>query len=132
VRKLDLVSLALINPSIEFRLVKLVLSGLNLARGSLETFTSAIAQLPPEQRSRLKILKLGTLGLELLNDTAMWKMLPNLCKLELERLSFHNDRQLGSQSRVWVMFMASVARRLKVSGQLIVSHLFHLLIWTYV
>jgi hypothetical protein len=113
-RKLDFVRLALVKSTSDFRLTKLVLSGLNLARGSLESFTSTLSQLPDEQRSRLKTLKLGTMGGEILNDTTVYKMLPDLCKLQLESLSFHNDRQLGSQSRLWVTFMASVARRCKV------------------
>lgn len=114
VRSLDL--LALHNLSLE----KLVISGLPFTSGSLVNFFSVLSNLPPEQRSRFRKLKLGSIpsisnASTGLTDEVMTKILPYLEKFDgLESVSLFQNWELGLKVQPMLRFIQTVGRRCKV------------------
>lgn len=105
----------------EWRLEKLVASGLPLSPASLRTFFEPLSQRPLVERSRFKTLKLGAIPANSsrapgLTDGVLEKILPYLEELEgLEHVSLFQNWELGKRAEPMTRFMRVLGRRCKVS-----------------
>lgn len=120
VKSLDIVSSAL-HTAPEWRLEKLVASGLPLSSASLRTFFEPLSTRPLVERSRFKTLKLGAIPANSsrapgLTDAVLEKILPFLEELPgLENVSLFQNWDLGKREQPMRRFMQVLGRRCKVS-----------------
>ncbi|BGP15493.1 hypothetical protein JCM10213_005760 [Rhodosporidiobolus nylandii] len=115
-KSLDFVSSAL-HALPEWRLEKLVASGLPLSPATLEGFFRPLSERPEEERRRFKILKLGSIPASStkapgLTDAVMAKVLPYLEKLDgLESVSLFQNWALGKLAHPLSRFIEVIGRR---------------------
>ncbi|GAA5829866.1 hypothetical protein JCM11251_007913 [Rhodosporidiobolus azoricus] len=113
---LDFVSSAL-HALPEWKLEKLVASGLALSPVTLEGFFRPLSERPEEERRRFKTLKLGSLPASStkapgLTDTVLARIMPYLEKLDgLESVSFFSNWHLGRSVQPLSKFIEVIGRR---------------------
>ncbi|ORY78840.1 hypothetical protein BCR35DRAFT_304833 [Leucosporidium creatinivorum] len=118
VKSLDIVSHAL-HTAPDWRLEKLVASGLPLTPATLKGFFEPLSTRPEEQRSRFHTLKLGSIPSTStkapgLTDTVLGGILPYLEMLGgLENVSFFQNWDLGKRAEPMSRFMEVIGRRCK-------------------
>lgn len=130
VRTLDILSRAL-HTVPEWRLEKLVVSGLPLSLPSMVDFFKPLSERPSlEERKRFKTLKLGAITTTSsakapgLTDSVFVKVLPYLEKIEgLENISLYQNWGLGKRAEPMCRFFKNLGRRCKVSNFLTSSNI---------
>ncbi|GAA5948315.1 hypothetical protein JCM3775_004766 [Rhodotorula graminis] len=115
-KTLDFVSSAL-HTLPEWRLEKLVASGLPLSPVTLEGFLKPLSERPDDERRRFHVLKLGSIPktsskVPGLNDAVLSRLLPHLEALDgLESVSFFQCWDLGKALQPLSRFIEVVGRR---------------------
>lgn len=119
-KSLDIISSAL-HTLPEWRLEKLVASGLPLTPPSLESFFRPLSERPDDERNRFKILKLGSIPSTStkapgLTDAVLKKLLPYWETFEgLEKVSLYGNIYLAKTSEPMYSFLANIGSKLSVS-----------------
>ncbi|GEM08265.1 hypothetical protein Rt10032_c05g2282 [Rhodotorula toruloides] len=115
-KTLDFVSSAL-HTLPEWRLVKLVASGLPLTVATLEGFFRPLSERPNDERLRFRILKLGAMPalspkVPGLTDAVLAKLMPYLEKLDgLDTVSLFQNWSLGKLEQPLSRFIEVIGRR---------------------
>ncbi|BGP07332.1 hypothetical protein JCM10049v2_003163 [Rhodotorula toruloides] len=115
-KTLDFVSSAL-HTLQEWRLVKLVASGLPLAAATLEGFFRPLSERPDDERRRFRTLKLGAMPalstkVPGLTDAVLTKLMPYLEKLDgLDTVSLFQNWSLGKLEQPLARFIEVIGRR---------------------
>lgn len=115
VKSLDLLSHSLhLLP--EWQLEKLVVSGLPLSSSSLVGFFRPLAERPPHERNKLRVLKLAGMGVitrsSTLTDKVLQDILPWLEPLEgLDSISLAHNQELGRYAAAMGRFVEVFGRR---------------------
>lgn len=118
-KTLDFVSSALHTLS-EWRLAKLVASGLPLTLATLEGFFRPLSERPDDERRRFRTLKLGAMPalstkVPGLNDAILAKLMPYLEKLDgLDTVSLFQNWSLGKLEQPLARFIEVIGRRCTV------------------
>lgn len=119
-KTLDFVSSAL-HTLPEWKLTKLVASGLPLTPTTLQGFFDPLAQRPDVERRRFSTLKLGSLPASStrapgLTDAVLAKLMPSLEKLDgLEKVSLFQNWGLGKLAQPLSRFVEVIGRKCIVS-----------------
>lgn len=103
----------------EWRLEKLVISGLPLSVNTLSTLFKYVSALPDEQKRRFRKLKLGSIpnvsiGIPGFDDTLMAVLLSSFQALSLESISLFHNFGLGKRVEPMKTFIETVGRRCRV------------------
>ncbi|BGP31372.1 hypothetical protein JCM10296v2_003136 [Rhodotorula toruloides] len=115
-KTLDFVSSAL-QTLPEWRLVKLVASGLPLTAATLEGFFRPLSERPDDERRRFRTLKLGAMPVLStkvpgLTDAVLAKLMPYLEKLDgLDTVSLFQNWSLGKLEQPLARFIEVIGRR---------------------
>lgn len=118
-KTLDFVSSAL-HTLPEWRLVKLVASGLPLTAATLEGFFRPLSERPDDERRRFRTLKLGAMPalstkVPGLTDAVLSKLMPYLEKLDgLDTVSLFQNWSLGKLEQPLARFIEVIGRRCTV------------------
>lgn len=119
-KTLDFISSAL-HTLPEWKLTKLVASGLPLTPATLQGFFDPLAERPDEERRRFSTLKLGSLPASStkapgLTDAVLAKLMPSLEKLDgLEKVSLFQNWGLGKLEQPLSRFVEVIGRKCTVS-----------------
>jgi hypothetical protein len=119
-KTLDFISSAL-HTLPEWKLTKLVASGLPLTPTTLQGFFDPLAERPDEERRRFSTLKLGSLPATStkapgLTDAVLAKLMPSLEKLDgLEKVSLFQNWGLGKLEQPLSRFVEVIGRKCTVS-----------------
>lgn len=122
-KTLDFISSAL-HTLPEWKLTKLVASGLPLTPATLQGFFDPLAERPDEERRRFSTLKLGSLPASStkapgLTDAVLAKLMPSLEKLDgLEKVSLFQNWGLGKLEQPLSRFVEVIGRKCTVSTRL--------------
>jgi len=121
VKSLDIISSAL-HTLPTWNLEKIVASALPLTPASLESFFRPLAQnRTPEERNRLKVIKLGSIPATSarapgMTDAVLTKLLPYWETFEgLEKVSLHGNVYLGKSKNPMYSFLSTIGSRCRVS-----------------
>ncbi|GAA5986577.1 hypothetical protein JCM10908_003807 [Rhodotorula pacifica] len=115
-KTLDFISSAL-HTLAEWKLIKLVASGLPLTPATLQGFFEPLAERTDEERRRFTTLKLGSLPASStkapgLTDAVLAKLMPSLEKLDgLEKVSFFQNWSLGKLAQPLSRFIEEIGRK---------------------
>lgn len=118
-KTLDFISSAL-HTLPEWKLVKLVASGLPLTPATLQGFFDPLAGRPDEERRRFSVLKLGSLPASStkapgLTDAVLAKLMPSLERLDgLDKVSLFQNWGLGKLSQPLSRFVEVIGRKCTV------------------